>query len=280
LLSSVLTLSKGLSRASTPTRAPSVTFLAAVTDKDVSGVALRSPNHRWLVSAETDQAAQILAREIATREALAAAPLRSILIPTDLTDVFEQAGELRSKSRQNLMSLSKIRPIEGAPGLLRFALNKDLKLLTHWSKAFANEGGLDESPSEAEVIVRKYLDTKQLFVWENGGRPVAMAAIGGFTPHAARISMVYTEPRSRGHGYASTLVHRVSHKLLQDGKNCVLFADATNLKTKYIYEKLGYRTIAQFAELKSQDSFEGLMNGPVTGSVNSPATGSNVTITG
>ncbi len=227
LLSSALTLSKSISRVTSPTQ--SLTFLA-IEEKQVNGVALRSPNHRWLVTAENAQAAQVLAREIASREAQAKTHLRSVLLPNDLAAAFEREAELRPRSTQNLMSLSKLQRVEGAPGLFRFALRKDTKLLSHWSKAFANEGGLDESPGEAEGIVQTYFNNKQLFVWENGGRPVAMAAMGGYTPHVTRISMVYTDLSARGRGYATTLVHRVSRKLLQDGKTCVLFADAADTK--------------------------------------------------
>jgi predicted GNAT family acetyltransferase len=67
------------------------------------------------------------------------------------------------------------------------------------------------------------------------------------------VSMVYTDPQQRGKGYAGTLVHRLSHRLLQDGKTPVLFADATNAKTKHVYEKLGYRTLALFTELRAAD---------------------------
>lgn len=250
LLSSALTLSKSTPRLTTPSGTPSLTFLATE-ELNVNGAALRSPNHRWLVSAENDQAAQILAREIACREARAETPLRSVLLPNNLAETFEQEAELLPRSTQNLMRLSKLQPLDAAPGLLRFASTKDLKRLIEWSKSFANESGLDESQSEAEDVVRRYVERKQLFVWENGGRPVAMAAMGGFTPHVVRISMVYTDLEARGYGYASTLVHRVSHKLQQDAKTCILFADAANLRTKYIYENLGYETTAQFTELKS-----------------------------
>jgi predicted GNAT family acetyltransferase len=208
------------------------------------------------VASETDEATQNLAADISKREASAHVPLRSVMLPQERASTFAQDFRtpvaLNPRVTQNLMSVTKLNAVDPSEGLLRFALAKDLKLLTTWSQRFAEEAGLDESPHEAKDIIQKYFDAKQLFVWDDKGRATAMAAIGGFTPHAARISMVYTDPTLRGKGYASTLVHRVSHKIIQDGKTSVLFADAANVQTNHIYGKLGYRTISQFTELKAQ----------------------------
>jgi predicted GNAT family acetyltransferase len=256
LLSSVLTLSK------TFHRAPSLVFLATE-----GGVALRAPNQRWILSTETEESASRLASRILQ------SPFRSLLVPAEHAGVFPTAQT--TTALQNFMSLSKLSRIEPSAGLLRLASNqKDLKLLVGWSRAFATEAGLDETPKEAEDSIVKYAAGKQLYVWENGGRPVAMAAIGGFTPRTARISMVYTDPAGRGKGHASTLVHRLSHKLLQDGRSCVLFADAANMKTKSIYERLGYRTVTRFAELKSLATARPAPASPRPGSDPTPASAS------
>lgn len=233
LLSSVLTLSK------TFTRTSSLVFLA--TER---GAALRAPNKRWILSADTSDDAALLAEKIAAES------FRSLTVPAEYARLFEGLP-----SNQNFMTLKRLLAIEPSAGLLRAAQPKDLKLLTTWSRDFALEQDLDESPREAEDSVRKYLDNRQLFVWENAsGRVTTMAAIGGFTPKTARVSMVYTEPAHRGKGYAGTLVHRLSHRLLQDGKTPVLFADAANAKTKHVYEKLGYRTLTLFTELRARES--------------------------
>jgi predicted GNAT family acetyltransferase len=171
------------------------------------------------------------------------------MIPSEHAPLFQGAA-----SDQNFLTLKRLLAIEPSAGLLRAALPKDLKLLTTWSQKFAVEQSLDESPREAEESIQKYLDNRQLFVWENAGRITAMAAVGGFTPKSARVSMVYTDPRERGRGYASTLVHRLSHRILQDGKTPVLFADASNAQTNHVYEKLGYRKLTVFTELRAPTS--------------------------
>ncbi len=233
LLSSVLTLSKSF------TKTPSLLFLA--TDQ---GAALRAPNKRWIVSAASSTDAAALTSRIAQDA------FRSVTLPS------EHAGLLNGvASAQNFMTLKRLMPIEPSAGLLRAASSRDLKILTAWSQQFAIEQNLDESPREAEEAIQKYLDHRQLFVWENSASQVtAMTALGGFTPKSARVSMVYTDPQHRGRGFASTLVHRLSHRLLQDSRTPVLFADATNAQTKHVYEKLGYRTLSQVTELRAQES--------------------------
>ena len=224
LLSSVLTLAK--------TSARGLTYLAAE-----NGAALRGPNRRWILVADDLTSAQILAEKIPD--------YRSVILPSEFQNLVSGKS-----STLNFMTLKKLEKLEASDGLLRTALPKDVKLLTSWSKLFAEEQDLDESPSEAAESIQKYFSTKQLFVWESPQRrPAAMGVVGGMTPKTARLSMIYTDPILRGHGYASTLVHRLAHRLLQDGKTPTLFADAKNETAKHVYEKLGFKTAASFTEV-------------------------------
>lgn len=263
LLSSALTLTRNGSP-----RLPALTFVAAVDSNSVArGVALRSPNRRWILSTSTSEAAAFLGTEIGKREP----QTRSLFLSADTADAFTAGFEQQTGSAlvptltQNLMHLDRVKKLDPAEGLMRPALAKDLRRLIRWSHEFAKECGLDESPSEAEEVIRKYLQTKQLFVWEKGPHPIAMAAFGGITPKTVRISMVYTDPIARARGYASTLVHRLSHRLLNEGHAaCVLFSDAANRSSNKIYESIGYRTIAQFTELRSPvPAYRSLGSGPM-----------------
>lgn len=237
LLSAALALSKRHARAR---------FLAVTNGNAVVAAALRTPQKRWMVAGHDEVAATHLSSAIDARLDGA----RSLLFPVALASSFAMLRDLKAASSLNFMSVSRLKPVAGAGGLVRSALPRDLKTLKHWSQASAQESGIDESPSEAADIIEKYLEHKQLFVWENDGGIKAMAATGGFTPRSVRISQVYTDPNERGRGYAATLVHRLSHRLLSDrpGSSCVLLADAKNLTTKHIYEKIGYATISTYAE--------------------------------
>lgn len=263
LLSSALTLTK----TSSP-RAQPLAFIAAVDSNNVTrGAALRSPNRRWIISADDADVAHFFGTEIAKREPLARSLFVPSLVNSSLLAKFTETAkrELAPSLTQNLMRLDRAKPVEPAEGLMRFAQTKDLRKLVKWSHLFAKECGLDETPSEAEEVIRKYLLNKQLLVWEKGTEPLAMAAYGGKTPKSIRISMVYTDPLARARGYASTLVHRLSHKLLIEGHgSCVLFSDASNRTANKIYEAIGYQTIAQFTELRAPvKAYRSLGNGPM-----------------
>ncbi len=250
ILSSALALSKAHSKSPSVVRA--LTFLVAFNEKlTVEGVALRTPQNRWILSIATQDSAEILAREIQKRED-ARMTLRSLMIPAERAHHFSRFRHVGPAYSLNFMTVSKLKTIVGAPGMIRLAAAKDMKLLQAWSQLSAKESQFDESPEEAAEIILKYFDHRQLFVWENEGRLQAMAAVGGFTPKVTRISQVYTDAKARGRGYAATLVHRLSHRLLSEGSitTCALFADAKNFTTKHIYEKLGYRTAASFTELR------------------------------
>ena len=226
LLSATLTLSK------TSTR--KILFLSAD-----QGAALRAPNNRWILCADHLETASALAEKVQDS--------RSVILPTEFAHLFAGHG-----TEQNFMTLKRLSKLEPSAGLLRPAQTKDLKQVTTWSQQFALEQNLDESPKEAAESIQKYLDNKQLFVWENAQRLTAMAVVGGLTPKSGRLSMVYTDPAAREKGYASTLVHRLSHRLLQDGRTPVLFADAANATTKHVYEKLGFKILTSFTELKTR----------------------------
>lgn len=254
ILSGALALSKTHSKLSMPT---ALTFLAAVDDdNNVQGAALRTPQNRWIVSQTYNESAlKKLAAEIDAKEKRLKS-LRSLLAPLELqSHLIQSTREHFHRSHLNYMTASKLNSIAAASGLMRLALPKDLRLLTGWSRLSAVESHIDESPNEASAALQKYIDHRQLFVWEDSGCVVAMSAVGGFTPKTTRISQVYTTLKARGRGYGSTLVHRLTHRALTETgkKQCVLLADAANPTTKFIYEKLGFKTCATFTEFRRAD---------------------------
>ena len=78
--------------------------------------------------------------------------------------------------------------------------------------------------------------------------------MNGPTPNGIRVGYVYTPPGQRGRGYASALVAHVSQAQLDAGKRlCFLYTDMTNPTSNYIYQKLGYRRVAESIEVKIDD---------------------------
>jgi predicted GNAT family acetyltransferase len=86
--------------------------------------------------------------------------------------------------------------------------------------------------------------------WIVEGEPVACAAALAPTPRGIRIGGVYTPPENRGRGYASALVADLTQLLLDRGRALVyLYADRANPTSNSIYQKLGYRRIADADDL-------------------------------
>ena len=104
-----------------------------------------------------------------------------------------------------------------------------------------------ESPGdEAERILARHVAKTMLYFWQDKmGKNVAMAGRVRETPNGASISLVYTPPELRGRGYASRLVAQLSQSLLDGGKSlCNLFTDLSNPTSNHIYQKIGYRPVA------------------------------------
>ena len=261
LISSAL----ALSRNGVP-RLPQLAFFAAFRENGGASASrlekpvatlLQAPNKRLITSTAEPDVASFLGRELAKRPT----SFRGVFGPTRVATAFVESFAETSGQRpslhfsQVLMKVEELQDVPPADGVFRLAQPRDISTLIQWSYEFARECQIDETQSETEEVTRRYVEAKQLFVWDLGGsKPVAMAAYGGLTPSSARISMVYTNKSARGKRYASTLVHRLTHRLLTNGvTHCLLFADSKNTVSIHVYEKLGFRKVALFDDYRFTD---------------------------
>lgn len=84
-----------------------------------------------------------------------------------------------------------------------------------------------------------------MWLWEVNGRPVSMASYGGPTPNGIRVFAVYTPPTWRGRGYATACVIALTQRLLDGSRRfCFLFTDLANPTSNALYERVGYRPVA------------------------------------
>jgi predicted GNAT family acetyltransferase len=135
------------------------------------------------------------------------------------------------------------------PGHLRLARPDETELLTGWVAAFNLEAGLPHEPKPRSLVDAK-LAAGHLFVWDDDG-PRAIAALAGPTPRAVRINTVYTPEADRGRGYASAAVATLAARELAAGRALVtLFADRALPHTNRMYRKIGFRPVADFADLE------------------------------
>ena len=225
----------------------------------VVGAALRTPPYNL-----------ILARP-ASREALAALAgsvsdeLPGVVGAVPESEEFAelwaaQAGaRARTSMRQGVYSLEHVEPPPAAPGSARVAIAADRELVLAWWIAFGeevlHEGGPGRENAAAMVEHRLASPGTGILLWEDEGEPVSLAGWGGRTPNGIRVGPVYTPPHLRGRGYATALTAELSQQLLDgrlfDGgrRFCFLYTDLANPTSNAIYERIGYRRVAESAEV-------------------------------
>jgi len=171
-----------------------------------------------------------------------------------------QAGiRARVNMRQGISALEQVEPPPSAPGSARAATADDHELVLGWWIAFGDEvlheGGPGRENAATMVHHRLASDVAGVFLWEDEGEPVSLAGWGGPTPNGIRVGPVYTPPELRGRGYATALTAELSQQLLDgrlfDGgrRFCFLYTDLANPTSNAIYERIGYRRVAESAEV-------------------------------
>jgi hypothetical protein len=158
--------------------------------------------------------------------------------------------------REGVFQLETVADVPIPPGAARPGTAADEELLVHWFMNFLTEALPHESPNEEQARrnVGLRLDdnpTNGVWVWEVKGEVVSLSGYGGPTPNGARIGPVYTPPDVRGHGYATALVAAQTQWLLDHGRRfCFLFTDLANPTSNAIYERIGYRKVAEAVDYK------------------------------
>ncbi|HET7326944.1 MAG TPA: GNAT family N-acetyltransferase [Nocardioidaceae bacterium] len=143
--------------------------------------------------------------------------------------------------------LHLLRELHGAAaaGGPRRGTEADVDLLTAWVDAFGRELGMAGGISSAAV--RGWTKTRRVWLWEDDGRPVSLAAHQLPCHGVTRIGPVYTPPEQRGHGYASALTAHISAVQRGHGSQVCLFTELDNPTSNKIYAAIGFEPVADFA---------------------------------
>jgi hypothetical protein len=235
-------------------------YLAAVVRGDtVVAVAVRTPPWNLVLSEIDDRAAlPLIARDVAIdlAERGPDATIRGVLGPTVQAEAFARSWVRRSGQRprlartERIFRLDRVRPPRPAAGTWRLATSADRSLLVAWLHAFDDEALEGDEPADMAVIADRMLagGGRAAYLWVDHG-PVSLTAVGGRTPHGARVGPVYTPPERRGRGYASSLVAAVSQAQLDAGRRSLyLFTDLANPTSNHIYQAIGYEPVRDVAD--------------------------------
>ena len=157
---------------------------------------------------------------------------------------------------QRVYRLTEVTPPTDVPGTARRAEERDVETLIQWFLAFCEEAVPSDPPPDTEASVRRFMDPGILLVWDTGGI-VSMAGSSRGSAHGATVSAVYTPPEHRGNGYASACVAALSELLLEQGAAfCTLYADLANPTSNKIYQRIGFRAVADAAVFRFASELE------------------------
>ena len=146
-----------------------------------------------------------------------------------------------------------IPPARPASGAWRFAEPRDRETLIRWLGDFHDEATPHQPrPDDPGAMIDRWIARRHrsLYLWEDGGRIVSLAGVGGETPNGIRIGPVYTPPEDRGRGYASAVTAAASEDQLASGRRfCFLFTDLANPTSNRIYRAIGYEPVCDMDQL-------------------------------
>jgi predicted GNAT family acetyltransferase len=155
--------------------------------------------------------------------------------------------------RLRLFRLGTLTPPDPSPpGAARMATLDDLDLAVRWLRGFEADTGVVRTNVEAGA--RERLDDGRLWLWENEGEPVSLAARTATAGGVARVAPVYTPPEHRRRGYGAAITAAITaDALARDAEHVVLFTDAANPTTNAIYQQIGFRPIGDRCTVQFSD---------------------------
>jgi predicted GNAT family acetyltransferase len=131
----------------------------------------------------------------------------------------------------------------------RLSSPEDLELLTAWRIAYCIEVLGDAHDStlerEAEDLILKLHDQRNLWLLEQDGRRVAKTAFNARIPDCVQVGGVWTPPEERGRGFARAVVAGSLRDAREAGaRRAILFTD--NPAARKAYESIGFRKIGRY----------------------------------
>ena len=150
---------------------------------------------------------------------------------------------------QKIYELTEVKFPKTIHGEFCAVKENDADIIEKWAIEFAKESlpTTDVRPLEFwKQYALRAVKNQTAYFWLVDGMPAAISHTSRPTKNGISINAVYTPPRNRKNGYASSVVAHLTQKMLDSGKRfCVLYTDLANPTSNKIYQKLGYREIAE-----------------------------------
>ncbi|MFF9174346.1 GNAT family N-acetyltransferase [Streptomyces sp. NPDC014793] len=155
----------------------------------------------------------------------------------------------RIERRQRLYELAEPSAPQPPPaGRARVAGPADRDQLMRWYDEFKDAVG-QSAGQGAGPWADARVARGGLTLWETpDGTPVSMAGATPETAGQVRVAPVYTPAHLRGHGYAGAVTAEVGRAAVAAGvARVLLFTDLANPTSNGLYQRIGYRGVADFA---------------------------------
>ncbi|MEU9439706.1 GNAT family N-acetyltransferase [Streptomyces sp. NPDC048304] len=220
-------------------------------DGTVRAALLHTPPFPPHVTALTPREADALAARLADL----GRPVSGVSGPRESAEAFAAAWQRHTgttatlRQRQRLYRLAESTVPQPAPaGRARIAGTGDRELLIRWKDAFDTDTGHGVGTDPAAWADARIADGG-ITLWETpDGTPVSLAGVTPETAGQVRVAPVYTPAGLRGRGYAGAATAEVSRAARAAGvQEILLFTDLANPTSNGLYQRIGYRPVADFA---------------------------------
>ncbi|MGI5376197.1 GNAT family N-acetyltransferase [Streptomyces sp. CA-251387] len=210
----------------------------------------RTPPHRLNVTPLTPDEADALAAHLVALDH----SVPGVLAARETAEAFVAAWRRRAggrgvvSQRQRLYRLGNLTVPQPLPaGRARPAGKADREQLVRWYHEFVEAVG-DDAARNAAGWADSRIAYGGVTFWESeDGTPVSMAGVTPVVAGQIRIAPVYTPAHLRGRGYAGAVTAAVSRAALTSGvREVLLFTDLANPTSNSLYQRIGYRAVADF----------------------------------
>jgi predicted GNAT family acetyltransferase len=148
------------------------------------------------------------------------------------------------KFRMRLYRLGTLQA-PAVPGAGRPARMGELDLGARWLSAFQVDVGVHAT--DTTPMARERIAEGRLWLWEDDGQVVSLAASTIPAAGVSRIAPVYTPPEHRRRGYGAAVTAACTADALARGADrMVLFTDLANPTSNSIYQQIGYRPVGDY----------------------------------
>jgi len=220
-------------------------FAWASDGDDVTGAALRTPPYKVALSGMSASTATALGADLADRD------MPGAFGDLDTVSAFAAGAgrSLRVGIRELQYVLTDLQPPLPVAGHARPYREDDADRYVAWMDGFIDETGVMRGGDELSSLHSRLRSGGALWFWEVDGEAVAMCSRSGLVCGVPRIGPVWTPAEHRKRGYAAAITAWACAQAFEVGAEaCTLFADAANPTANGVYERLGFRRVAETVE--------------------------------